>query len=333
MILINKTFGNKSFFQFSEEHWETINPYSANLKRYYIKESLIGRIETKMEEHRIHGRNAQSNFYSILLSENYNLLKRIILTHIDNFPDLIIEVETILKNNGLHPLNNAIKFGEELDTVFNYENWRTNGKGADFFREMGLEVCPYCNIENMYEEKEREIVVASFDHFYDQSTYPYLSLSFYNVIPVCKICNETHKGSTKFTVGNYCHPYSDDYNLNVQFESDYFKECPDYKISIKHKTNINNRFSNFTNALSFKTSYNVNNIKKYAKLLYIRSQEYDETKKATILTEYPGLTKTEVEKGICEIIDVPYANSEILNHQFGKLKRDLSKNYKIITTL
>jgi hypothetical protein len=332
MILITKTSDNKSFFQFSEEHWKRINPYSEKMERYYIVESLVGRIETKRDEHILNGNHNQSNFYTKLLENNNSLLKRIVVSHVDNYPDLIKEIEISLTNYGLFPLNNPFNFGAELDSVFNYDNWRINGKGVNFFTLMGIEVCPYCNLVIMNKEEERGIAVASFDHFYDQASYPYLSLSFYNIIPVCKICNETYKGAIKFTISSYCHPYSDDFDENVEFKSNYFEDCPDYRIEMNYKKNINNRFSNFSKALSFNTEYNSNNVKKYSEILYNWSHDYDSTKKSSMMAEYPGITLKEIEKNICKKIDVPYEKEKILNHQFGKLKRDLSKNYNLITT-
>lgn len=62
-------------------------------------------------------------------------------------------------------------------------------------RQLGVKVCPYCN--RMYtitlfgENKIR----PDFDHFYPKSKYPYLSVSLFNLIPSCSMCN-TKKGNT-----------------------------------------------------------------------------------------------------------------------------------------
>ena len=51
-----------------------------------------------------------------------------------------------------------------------------------------------------------------FDHFYDKATYPVLSLSFYNLIPCCHICNATLKTTKKFSLKSHIHPYHDSFD-------------------------------------------------------------------------------------------------------------------------
>lgn len=57
-------------------------------------------------------------------------------------------------------------------------------------RQLGVKICPYCN--RMYtttlfgEDKIR----PDFDHFYPKSKYPYLSVSLFNLIPSCSMCNK-----------------------------------------------------------------------------------------------------------------------------------------------
>ena len=55
---------------------------------------------------------------------------------------------------------------------------------------LNLSVCPYCNRQYIFGTDNNRKVGAQFDHFYSKSKYPYLALSFYNLIPVC-LCGET----------------------------------------------------------------------------------------------------------------------------------------------
>lgn len=61
---------------------------------------------------------------------------------------------------------------------------------------LGLRVCPYCNrnfITNtkLYDKNNKLYVkrIAQLDHFYPESEFKYLALSFYNLIPSCPSCN------------------------------------------------------------------------------------------------------------------------------------------------
>lgn len=43
-----------------------------------------------------------------------------------------------------------------------------------------------------------------FNHFYDKGTYPYLALSFYNLIPSCSTCNSSKVKGNANTFENNC---------------------------------------------------------------------------------------------------------------------------------
>lgn len=73
---------------------------------------------------------------------------------------------------------------------------------------MGLKVCPYCNrsyIHTYYNAKGK--TRPDLDHFIPKSKFPYFSMSIYNLVPSCKICNSSLKGQKEFDFDNYMNPY------------------------------------------------------------------------------------------------------------------------------
>lgn len=79
-----------------------------------------------------------------------------------------------------------------------YDRFNTLGllntyKPKDFIREREeqFHVCPYCNRQYITTGKSRRI--AEMDHFYpkDITRFPYLAMSFYNLIPACPSCNRS----------------------------------------------------------------------------------------------------------------------------------------------
>ena len=48
-------------------------------------------------------------------------------------------------------------------------------------------------------------------------TYPYLALSFYNLIPSCPICNSRLKGNKKFNLKSHVHPFAESFHELVRF--------------------------------------------------------------------------------------------------------------------
>lgn len=86
-----------------------------------------------------------------------------------------------------------------------------------FVLKSGTRVCPYCNrqyITTVLSPSGR--TRADIDHFLAKNQYPYFSMSIYNMIPVCKICNQALKHTHAYTFDDV-HPYRDDMNEKFWF--------------------------------------------------------------------------------------------------------------------
>ncbi|MFA0960309.1 hypothetical protein AB9P05_00735 [Roseivirga sp. BDSF3-8] len=78
----------------------------------------------------------------------------------------------------------------------------------DFIQSLNLHTCPYCNRSYTYSLDESKAVKPDIDHFYPKSKYPFLALSFYNLIPSCKSCNSSQiKGVKDPQTENILSPY------------------------------------------------------------------------------------------------------------------------------
>lgn len=70
-----------------------------------------------------------------------------------------------------------------------------NGKrynASYIIKELDIQTCVYCNRNYIYDisdEKYGTRRTSEIDHFYSKSKFPFLSISFYNLIPSCKTCN------------------------------------------------------------------------------------------------------------------------------------------------
>lgn len=58
-----------------------------------------------------------------------------------------------------------------------------------FISRLELDVCPYCNRSYIYVIDKKDKIKPQIDHFYPKSKYPFLGLSYYNLIPSCQTCN------------------------------------------------------------------------------------------------------------------------------------------------
>lgn len=151
-----------------------------------------------------------------------SLLERIgnLPVSLDEKPLKIDDVRKSIKTE----INKSIKQFDEKNeiTLLNFgkyrEKYRTDWGPYQLIMELGLNVCPYCNrqyISTYYSQKGR--TRGDLDHFFPKTLYPFLSLSFYNLIPSCKVCNSSLKGSKEFEYGKYIHPYEEGFEDKVIF--------------------------------------------------------------------------------------------------------------------
>lgn len=79
---------------------------------------------------------------------------------------------------------------------------------------IGLKTCPYCNENCTYSiyDKGSGKMRAELDHFLPKSIYPFFSLSFYNLIPVCHNCNHV-----KLEQQIQINPHDDHFDENDRF--------------------------------------------------------------------------------------------------------------------
>lgn len=103
-----------------------------------------------------------------------------------------IATKKVYKPNKVNGKRRKQTFSKGLLQAMGYENYREN-KLVELSRMLNIKVCPYCNHNfTLYIDilgKTKKKGLFQFDHFYDKSDYPYLSMSLYNLIPSCSLCN------------------------------------------------------------------------------------------------------------------------------------------------
>lgn len=115
-------------------------------------------------------------------------------------------------------LHEKAKFKEELKTAFFYGTYAKWG-AYDLANSLKVNTCPYCNRQSTYTLGTDGAAGTrpQFDHYINRKYAPYFSLSFYNLIPSCYICNSNLKHDTFFSIDEYIHPYVDDLTDDVLF--------------------------------------------------------------------------------------------------------------------
>ncbi|MES2573803.1 MAG: hypothetical protein V4572_02570 [Bacteroidota bacterium] len=112
-------------------------------------------------------------------------------------------------------------FGEQLKVIFNYKGFRESKKAIWFADSIKMKSCTTCNTQYTLKTSQVTGVKLLFhlDHYFPKSVYPYLSLSYYNLIPCCASCNMS-KSNKPFTLIQNIHPYIESFHNIAKFKLD-----------------------------------------------------------------------------------------------------------------
>jgi 5-methylcytosine-specific restriction endonuclease McrA len=131
----------------------------------------------------------------------------------DELSNIIEQFNTHCKNANFALCNVFVK------TYTNWSRW-TQYNPYTFVEEMGLKTCPYCNRNYIFSvDTENGKLRPEIDHFYPKSKYPFLAMSFGNLIPSCSVCNHTKSDTCHDELVNPYNVKSHDYYFTYQPKS------------------------------------------------------------------------------------------------------------------
>lgn len=252
------------------------------------------------------------------------------------------------------------KIKQSLEKIFNYEECfgkegRILSDGIKWNRHellfmMGIQVCPYCNrqyINNYFDKENKNKSTADLDHFYPKSKYPFLSLSLYNFIPSCQICNSRFKGDEDFSKKKYIYPYEEEFGEKAKFTTDFYtdedvkdkhkklKERDIYdisyllgnsdnfkiKIDIKdQESEIEDKINNSKDKFHLEDLYDAH--KDYVRELIKKAIIYNESRIDELYTQYPELFNSREE--VLQMVVSNYIDpSELGKRPLSKLTKDI----------
>ena len=175
-------------------------------------ESLIKIYQSEIDEHH---NKALQNLKNLLTNNKYLKPKesrfiRLIIREFKNnnfvsFP--LNGIENLITKIGEIPPKRKIKFAgkskktclkDEILDALDYSGKRTSFY-PKYFQNLGIKSCVYCNsqltITIQKEKKFKGKYVVEYnakfqvDHYYPKDKYPYLSITLFNLYPVCASCN------------------------------------------------------------------------------------------------------------------------------------------------
>lgn len=259
-----------------------------------------------------------------------------------DFEEIQNDVYAIFKSSKLNRGKKKIKdnklLKDILSSIFNYNKFSDNGinnwNAYDFCRNLGVNVCPYCNrvYTHTVTNNRKNIIRAYLDHYIPKARYPLFGLSFYNLIPSCSYCNSSIKGNDKnFTFekkvfDNYVHPYFNIDDFKFRFKpfdiSGFTGDENSIEIEVTDLSNMK-----LDKTLEFFRTSDIYQVHKdvVAKLINKRIRYNDSN--LEMISNITGIEKEILFNSIFDRIN----DDEVIDYSLGKLKNDVIEQLKKLT--
>ncbi|MCG3659467.1 hypothetical protein [Aliarcobacter butzleri] len=269
-------------------------------------------------------------------------IKRILLAKENELIELIILIDERLNKLSVKHKNIIIK---KIQNLFKYKDKYQNSVLTPFFTEnFNFRTCFYCNkdfITNFNTDKE--VSTFQLDHFYDKGTYPYLALSFYNLIPSCPTCNSSKVKGTYNTFtrddrmkefkNETCIAPNDknfDFHQKVKFKLFLDDSCKNLHIKSKDdiditlKENYSDMYDKYIEIFKLNERYKAH--KDIVFEMIQKAELYPESRLKE-LENLTGIPFQQIKKDIFNLID---ENEDLSKQPFSKLIVDMSKELGIL---
>ena len=205
---------NRDFIKLAEDH-------KSKLKTYDIKKKIDDKALNESGEIKQFYDYLQNNIDNILIANpSYILNTTIPAVNAILGDSFFTECEKDCNNKDV--LKNRVKI-DELKKIFNYDLFSKHKKkkycAYSLVQTLKINICPYCNrqyITTLEPINNKGGTRSTLDHFYLKSYYPYLALSFWNLVPSCYSCNSQLRGTKKIGL----HPYVQGFEGILHFYTD-----------------------------------------------------------------------------------------------------------------
>lgn len=219
--------------------------------------------------------------------------------------------------------------------LFDYDVWFLNSSNSNHYDAYSLafnlnrNTCTYCNrlyTSTIKTLNGKKVMRPTFDHWFSHSKYPFLGLSFYNLIPSCSVCNSSIKGGMEFLLTEHLHPYLDlDVLDSFEYDYNFINSTQKFDVFLRSKPN-SPRVIRTINDLKLKEMFNAHQ-SELADLI-LTKEAYSEKYIDNMVKAYGkiGLSHKEVYR---LAFGVMYDEGDFHKRPLSKFKKDILNKFKM----
>ena len=307
-----------------------INVSSKTIENF--KTQVLSNFYDKKGNEKVFEKNEQNKKWKTTFSELNEIIKSKFEYH---KKDLDLEKLITLSYKELYDLKVFIDDNEdstkltETQKDYFYTLYQRLNK-PQYIDDLDITVCPYCNRNYIFNFKKTKSLntTAQLDHFFDKSTYPYFSVSIFNLVPSCQTCNQ--RKSKKSDV--IYHPFIESLNDDVKFklkikDSKFYYDKDSLEIEkeiVKNEEKVNSHIETF----NIQNLYNEH--KDIALELIQKAQIYNESYIDELYQKYEGTLFKNREDVLRHITGGYIDDIDINKRPLSKLIKDISEELDLI---
>ncbi len=154
----------------------------------------------------------------LLPNESSDVIEQLLLWPPERLYSLNADLEKNIRSKGGEAISKR-----KIFKAFNYDGRISRNKAVsyDLAGRIGTRTCVYCNRIYAFTVEDKNGTAISrpdFDHWLSKEKHPLLSMSIYNLIPSCPICNRGIKLRKEFKYGSHVHPYCSTEDMTAKFQ-------------------------------------------------------------------------------------------------------------------
>jgi len=190
-----------------------------------------------------------------------------------------------------------------------------------------IKTCPYCNRNYIVNFNKKDTTVQ-LDHFYDKSSYFYLAISLYNLIPSCSTCNQRKSAINE----NILYPYLDSFDKKVTFILDGINSNSEFNFFHYKRINLTLESSD-TKAQKSIELFNLNKLyqehRDIVSEILKRKEMYPDSRINELYHQFGALFSSKDE--LIGLLNCNFLDEKDINKRpLSKLIRDISKQIGFI---